>query len=610
MNTTHAKQLHIIFSICLLLSLISSGCNIPSGTPPTPVVITEIAPQASPTMAAISNKPQVKTFSSGNQKNTPVVTPTEKAPPVSRRYEHFDGISFYYVSSSTKKVTSKIIEASSAGSKNVNPKMDQFEFQDYAITSQISPRIYVFSIQEYVDLGGDAINKQVKRLKQLIANQPADPSGELPLLLGEPTTQLFHTQLKYMKFQNGQGIRYVTEYNGKPWPVDNKLLFYTFQGITDDGNFYVSATLPVNHPKLAGDNGEIQMKQDAAKFEANYSEYVSDMEKSLNAQKVNSFTPNLVLLDAMIRSMVIDKKTASVAAEQPTAKPAADESSAPTACTNEAAFVADITIPDDTSFQLGTPFLKTWRLQNIGTCTWSPEYQLVFVSGDAMGAPDSISMTSDNIPPNGNLDVSISMTTPDNPGTYQGYYKLRAPDGTIFGIEPNGSNAFWVLINAVDNNSPDEEESAPPEDVPVNPPLHINPPNKPIITVVIPPFLLAAKPDLVFTQVMILGAVHTSTGGTVHVTISIKNQGDGDATGDFLVRLFPNTIPIQSPPTPFCDKTFNGLAAHQEVTYACDFTYLPNSTQIRARTSVDAANTIVESDESNNDVYNDLNVSP
>src|SRR3989304_4012127 len=42
-------------------------------------------------------------------------------------------------------------------------------------------------------------------------------------------------------------------------------------------------------------------------------------------------------------------------------------------CTNHATFVADVTIPDNSEVGAGTTFTKTWRVGNLGTCTWGPE---------------------------------------------------------------------------------------------------------------------------------------------------------------------------------------------------------------------------------------------
>ena len=45
-----------------------------------------------------------------------------------------------------------------------------------------------------------------------------------------------------------------------------------------------------------------------------------------------------------------------------------------------AAFVRDVTIPDGTIVEPGRDFTKTWRLKNVGTCSWTTAYALVFVS--------------------------------------------------------------------------------------------------------------------------------------------------------------------------------------------------------------------------------------
>src|SRR5512135_3467629 len=48
---------------------------------------------------------------------------------------------------------------------------------------------------------------------------------------------------------------------------------------------------------------------------------------------------------------------------------------------DRAQFIADVTVPDGTRFSPGAAFTKTWRLKNVGTCTWSTSYTLVFSSG-------------------------------------------------------------------------------------------------------------------------------------------------------------------------------------------------------------------------------------
>jgi hypothetical protein len=108
----------------------------------------------------------------------------------------------------------------------------------------------------------------------------------------------------------------------------------------------------------------------------------------------------------------------------------------------------DVTVPDGTEMQPGQQFTKTWRLQNVGTCTWSDQYDLVYFSGEQLEAPSSVPLSED-VPPGKSVDLSVDMTAPEKPGTYRGNWKLRDEDGTLFGIGPSGGSAFWVEIKVV-----------------------------------------------------------------------------------------------------------------------------------------------------------------
>jgi hypothetical protein len=111
-----------------------------------------------------------------------------------------------------------------------------------------------------------------------------------------------------------------------------------------------------------------------------------------------------------------------------------------------AGFVEDVTIPDGTDVEPGSTFTKTWRLSNEGTCTWNADYRVVFFDGDALGGPDSAEFTSEDIAPGETVDVSVDLQSPDDAGSYTGYWKLENSDGEMFGIGATGS-AFWVKIN-------------------------------------------------------------------------------------------------------------------------------------------------------------------
>jgi len=117
----------------------------------------------------------------------------------------------------------------------------------------------------------------------------------------------------------------------------------------------------------------------------------------------------------------------------------------PTDCTDQALFVEDVTIPDNTELAAGDAFEKTWRFQNIGTCTWTPEYHLAFEKGEKMGAGDRVAFVT-NVPPQGTVDLTVNLSAPSTIGTYQGKWQLLNADGERIPIGKSGKGEFWVQI--------------------------------------------------------------------------------------------------------------------------------------------------------------------
>jgi len=108
-------------------------------------------------------------------------------------------------------------------------------------------------------------------------------------------------------------------------------------------------------------------------------------------------------------------------------------------------FVKDVTVPDGTAFESGETFTKTWRLKNRGTCTWSPDYMLVFSSGAQMGGTTAVRLPG-YVSPGQIVDVSVTFTAPDASGKYVGYWMLRNPSGALFGYGDKANQAFYVEI--------------------------------------------------------------------------------------------------------------------------------------------------------------------
>jgi hypothetical protein len=130
-------------------------------------------------------------------------------------------------------------------------------------------------------------------------------------------------------------------------------------------------------------------------------------------------------------------------AQAPTAAPL----TATTTPCDKVSFIKDITVSDNTKMKPGSTFTKTWRLQNVGSCPWTSGYKIVFDHGDAMGGPKDVQLTTGSVAPGQTIDVSVNLTAPASPGTYQGFWKLRNPAGVLFGWGDKADSAFWVKID-------------------------------------------------------------------------------------------------------------------------------------------------------------------
>lgn len=117
-------------------------------------------------------------------------------------------------------------------------------------------------------------------------------------------------------------------------------------------------------------------------------------------------------------------------ADAATAPATTTEASA--ACRPDAVFLADVTLPDGSVVAPGSELQKSWRVQNTGTCPWTPDYQLVFAGGDQLVGSDTVPLGA-TVPPGADHDISLPLTAPGNPGQYQGQWVLADPNGSTFG---------------------------------------------------------------------------------------------------------------------------------------------------------------------------------
>lgn len=181
-------------------------------------------------------------------------------------------------------------------------------------------QVMVFRISDFPGYGDNSLQgymNQSKALTDLLetgvdeghcARPLMEYESALPFLPWTNAKQAFCAQPKVIEFASGKGIRYLTHYAQDPSPALESLIFYTFQGITDDGQFYISAFLPVQtgifptEPPACPQCGDPTYNP-FAEWTATLTEQLIP----LNAQSEDAFSPTLLVLDELVRSIRIEQ---------------------------------------------------------------------------------------------------------------------------------------------------------------------------------------------------------------------------------------------------------------------------------------------------------------
>lgn len=267
-----------------------------------PVVITTVV--IIPSNPPAETLPPVVTEIVATQ-SPPTITPTlEPTPNIS-----VNGISFSFAPGVAQNVSAETIPAAISDQPSgfpgeVYPQHTEFKFNDYPLSGTFhSPIILVYPAKEYADMDPSAASV-INNLKQFLSEKPTSPES-IPFLPLWNAGQMFHSNVAYLSFKNGSGVRFLTMYGQAYYPVNNNSMFYSFQGLTDDGAYYIAAVLPVSHPSLPATENDVP-GGDFDAFVANIETYWAETAANLEAQPLNSFTPDISQLDAMFESFGIN----------------------------------------------------------------------------------------------------------------------------------------------------------------------------------------------------------------------------------------------------------------------------------------------------------------
>jgi hypothetical protein len=242
---------------------------------------------------------------------------TPSAPPVliqSGTAVSLDGLSFTIPSGIASGAQVELLLASPPAEDmpwwETYPAHRQYPLQGYILPDTFhTPKFYVYPVNEFAQMN-EGVGEEINLLRSMIAS-PGQPLPEnLPFLPTFNAGQIFYSNFSTVNFQNGSGIRYLTQYGQAPMPVNNHEMFYTFQGITSDGQTYVSAILPASIPFLVSyPSPEYSVPAEGVPFDwENYTNTQSHFDavaQKLNASAPEAFSPSLTVLDAFIQSMLV-----------------------------------------------------------------------------------------------------------------------------------------------------------------------------------------------------------------------------------------------------------------------------------------------------------------
>ncbi|MCB0034470.1 MAG: hypothetical protein KDE51_10645, partial [Anaerolineales bacterium] len=254
---------------------------------PEPVVVTEEEPTEEPSA-------------------TSTASPTTTAVSMDIGQE-YDGIYFDAGGLGTVRVEEVAQQSAEADAPywGVYPAHQQFFLDDYLLDNTFhEPRLTVYPAQDYVNLNPIARDR-ITELQTLLEERPTDFSErDIPFLPIFNAAQVFRTQIEYIEFANGRGIRFLTHYSQDIGIVTSSDLFYTFQGLTNDGNYYVSAILPVTTASLPA-TAELITDYDA--FIDTYDTYLQETIAELDQLSAGEFIPTLTALDNLVQSIEITR---------------------------------------------------------------------------------------------------------------------------------------------------------------------------------------------------------------------------------------------------------------------------------------------------------------
>ncbi len=150
-----------------------------------------------------------------------------------------------------------------------------------------------------------AVAEQVDALQHLLNDRPADLPQTLPVFPPFNAAQVFHAQERYLDFQGGSGIRFVTYYAQDVAPILRDRIFYTFQGLTSDGQHYVTVFWPLKTKLLPATDEQAFGGKSYDAWAQGFEQYLNDTASMLDSLMPAGYTFDLTLIDGIVATLAL-----------------------------------------------------------------------------------------------------------------------------------------------------------------------------------------------------------------------------------------------------------------------------------------------------------------
>src|SRR5215212_2037842 len=204
--------------------------------------------------------------------------------------------------------TMTAVDANGGAPWEVAPTHLRFTLTGYPLQGKFhEPGIFVYPAHEYAQIHPFAA-EQIDNIKKILAGSTI-LQETLPRVPWFNAELLIAVSIQIIPFQNGRGVRTLTQYAQYAAPINNRELFYHFEGLTSDGNYYVIAILPITAPILPEDEKpEASVPAGGVPIPADIgitNSYYGTVTGKLNSLAPDAYTPSLPLLDSLIQSIQV-----------------------------------------------------------------------------------------------------------------------------------------------------------------------------------------------------------------------------------------------------------------------------------------------------------------